>query len=237
MDGASAFGFPNDLFTAPVSGDRDFAASLSNAPVSGPTAAFSETPNTAWQNLGLNLGGGAADLLGHLTSNPMLLAAAAPLALQLMGGQVPYPGETGLQNLTTNLDTQGQTLSSYVQSGTLPPGAQANLNAATEAAKAQTRSAYARAGLTGSTMEAQELADIDQRMGGQQFLMASNLLSQGLSAEQLAAGGYRTLISSQMARDQEFSNALSRFAGALAGGAVGTNRNLYPGEQPTTQIV
>ena len=86
-------------------------------------------------------------------------------------------------------------------------------------------------------MEAQELADIDQRMGGQQFLMASNLLSQGLSAEQLAAGGYRTLISSQMARDQEFSNALSRFAGALAGGAVGTNRNLYPGEQPTTQIV
>jgi hypothetical protein len=48
----------------------------------------------------------------------------------------------------------------------LPPGAQANLNAATEAAKAQTRSAYAREGLTGSTMETQALADIDQRMGG-----------------------------------------------------------------------
>jgi hypothetical protein len=64
--------------------------------------------------------------------------------------------------------------------------------------------------------------------------MADQLLNQGLSAEQIAAGNYRTLISTQLARDQQFSNALSRFAGALAGGAVGTGRYLYPGEQPTT---
>jgi hypothetical protein len=162
----------------------------------------------------------------------MLLASAAPLALELMGGQPAYPAEKALTNVATNLGTQGQALSSYIQSGTLPPGGEAFVKSSTDAAKAATRSNYARMGLSGSSMETAALADIDQRAGGQRFALAGDLLSQGLRAEDVAAGDYKALITAEQARDTAFSNALSRFASALAGGFAG--RNLYPGEQPTS---
>jgi hypothetical protein len=182
-------------------------------------------------------GGGLNALLQKFTDNPMLLAAAAPMAMQMFGGGQPaYPAERQLQTLGTNLGSQGQALAGYINSGTLPAGAKQAVDASTNAQKATTRSTYGRLGLSGSTMEAQALGEIDSRAAGQTFLMGDQLLQQGLSAEQIAAGDYRSVLQSEQQRDTNFNNALSNFSLALAGGGVRAanqqpTSNIYIGQQ------
>jgi hypothetical protein len=181
-------------------------------------------------------GGGLQSLIDRFASNPAMLLNAAPLALSLFGGgNAPYPAEKQLQTLATNAGSQGQALSSYIQSGTLPPGAQANVDAAKAAAKAGIRSTDARLGLGGSTMESQHLAQVDQQAAGQQFLLADQLLGQGMNAQQIAAGEFRGVLTAEMQRDQQLQNAILNAGRALGGGGGGASTNNYYGwQQPTT---
>jgi hypothetical protein len=175
-------------------------------------------------------GGGLQALIDKFSSNPAMLLQAAPLAMALFGGgQSPYPAEKSLQTLATNAGTQGQALSGYIQSGTLPPGAQANVDAAKAAAKAGIRSADARLGLSDSTMKAQQLAQVDQQAAGQQFLLANMLLGQGMNAEQIAAGDYKATLTAEMSRDQALQTAILNAARGLGGGSAGW-------QQPTTAV-
>lgn len=173
-------------------------------------------------------GGGFQSLIDKFTSNPAMLLAAAPLAMSLFGGgNQQYPQEKSLQTLATNLGTQGQGLAGYLQSGTLPAGLQASVDASKKAGEAQVRSAAARTGTSGSTMEAQELAGVDQRAAGQGGLLATQLLGEGLKAQQGAAGIYGDLLKTQMTEDAQFRQALMSFAGGLARGGW---------QQPTTPV-
>jgi hypothetical protein len=175
-------------------------------------------------------GGGLQALLDKFTSNPAMLLNAAPLAMALFGGgNQPYPAEKQLTQSATNASTQGQALSGYLQSGTLPPGAQANVDAAKAAAKAGIRSAAARTGTAGSTMESQHLAQVDQQAAGQQFLLADQLLGQGMNAEQIAAGNFKGVLTAEMSRDQQLQSAILNAARGLGGGSLGW-------QQPTTAV-
>jgi hypothetical protein len=167
-------------------------------------------------------------LIDKFTSNPQMLLAAAPLALQLFGGQGAYPAEKTLTTQATNLGTEGQALAGYINSGTLPPGAQANVDAGTKAAEAKIRSAAARTGTSGSTMEAQQLGEARQEAAGQEFLLANSLLKTGISASGQAATIDSAVLKAEMQRDQQFSTALSSFARGLGGYSPGWQQPTYP---------
>ncbi len=101
--------------------------------------------------------------MGLLEHNPGALLSGGLLASQLFRGNEAYPAEKSLQTLGTNAATEGQALAGYLNSGTLPPGAQQAVSSATNAAKATMRSTYAKMGLSGSTMEAQALQEADRQ--------------------------------------------------------------------------
>jgi hypothetical protein len=164
---------------------------------------------------------GSGGLFGGLNITPDMLykglISGAPLLMNLMRGNEQYPAEKQLQGLATNASTQGQALSGYINSGTLPPGAQANVDAATKAGEAKIRTTNARMGLSGSTMEAQQLAGVRQQAAGQQFDIAESLLKQGTEYSKLGGALTAELLKTQAGTDQEFQRALLAFAGGLGG--------------------
>jgi hypothetical protein len=167
----------------------------------------------------INAGGGdiGSSIMGLIQNNPGALLSGGLLASQLFRGNEQYPAEKSLQTLATNTGTQGQALSGYIQSGTLPPGAQQAVTQATEGAKATLRSRFAQTGLSGSTMEAQALGDVDRQAAAQTFQMADQLLQQGANYTNISANLYNDLLKSQAGTDQEFQKALMTFAGGLGG--------------------
>jgi hypothetical protein len=162
-------------------------------------------------------GGFGSDIMGLIKNNPGALLSGGLLATQLFRGNQQYPAEQSLNTLATNTGTQGAALSGYVQSGTLPPGAKQAVDQATNSAKATLRSRFAEAGLSGSTMEAQALGEVDSRAAAQTFQMADQLLAQGADFTKISGTLYDELLKTQAGTDQEFQKALMSFAGGLGG--------------------
>jgi hypothetical protein len=164
-------------------------------------------------------GGGdiGSSIMGLIQNNPGALLSGGLLASQLFRGNEQYPAEKSLQTLATNTGTQGAALSGYINSGTLPPGAKQAVDQATNAAKATLRSRFAETGLSGSTMEAQALGEVDSRAAGQTFQMADQLLAQGADFTKISGTLYDELLKTQAGTDQEFQKALMTFAGGLGG--------------------
>ena len=159
--------------------------------------------------------------MNYLAKNPsMLLSGAGLLGNLLMGQQQQPKFQNQLSAEAQNMQAQGQQLASYLASGNLPPGVQAQLNSAHEAAIASIRSQHARQGTSGSSMEAQDLQRINEAVVSQGASIATSLLQAGINEQQMAAGIYSNLMNVSMQRDQQMSNAISGFTNALAYGAA-----------------
>jgi hypothetical protein len=107
-------------------------------------------------------------------------------------GQVA-PNQTALANEAAGLNTQGQALANYLQTGTLPPGVQQSINSASAAAKAAIRSRYAGMGGDTSAM-AQDLANVDNMAVSQGATIATSLLDKGITEQNLASQIYSALV-------------------------------------------
>jgi hypothetical protein len=187
---------------------------------------------------GASTGGGGGLLGGDIGS---ALAKYGPTAISALGlgyealkGSQPIPSnllqplQTGAAGLTTqaaNLNTLGGESLSALQTGQIPPGAQAAIDQATSAAKAAIRSNYANLGETGSTMEAGALAQVDQAAATQTWNVIQGLTQTGLQEIQGGAQEtnfanqiYTNILNETLQQDQNMQNALARFAAALAGG-------------------
>ena len=173
-----------------------------------------------------NAGGEGFSALGgktmdYLAKNPSLLLSGAGLLGNLLMGQQQQPKfQNQLSAEAQNMQAQGQQLASYLASGNLPPGVQAQLNSAHEAAIASIRSQHARQGTSGSSMEAQDLQRINEAVVSQGASIATSLLQAGINEQQMAAGIYSNLMNVSMQRDQQMSNAIAGFTNALAYGAA-----------------
>ena len=155
-----------------------------------------------------------------LTSNPGLALSALGLgASALKSGQVPK-GYNQLLTQAGALGTQGNALTTGALDNALPPAAQAQLNMASESAKASVRSTYARMGLTGSTMEAQALASVDETTAAQGYQMIQSLYQQGLQTSQLSASLYDQIMQANVSGNNALSGAVGNFAGALGGASL-----------------
>lgn len=219
----SGGGLPSGSPTDPLSIAN---AGLPSAPV-GSVTAPNITPNIGSINAATptlpSSSGGVGGVLSSLgiTSPGQGIAAGASLLGILQGQQQEAALKSTLNNLQTQ--AQGQTqaatnLESALMTGQLPPGAQAAVNQATAAAKAQIRSQYASLGLSGSTMEAEALAGVDQSAASQVFSIAEDLYKTGISQTQLSDQLYSSILNAQGTLANQTNQALLGFASAMSGG-------------------
>jgi hypothetical protein len=159
----------------------------------------------------------SSDPLGTLVDNGKLALAGAGLGYTALKGNKPPQGQEQLQALANSLTKQSQQLTSTALNTALPPEAQAQLEQARSSATAGIRSQFARMGLSGSTMEAQALAGVQQQIAAQGFTIMQQLMQQGMSAAQAADQMLAQIMSSNVSRDNALSSAVGSFAGALAG--------------------
>ena len=117
---------------------------------------------------------------------------------------------------------QGQQLQGYYRSGTLPPGQAEALNTAAASRKAAIRSQYAAIGQTGSSAEAQDLANVDSTEAATRANLGLQLLQQGVSEQMsginatgLDAQLYQQLQNTALQQDQELGNAIGAFGASL----------------------
>lgn len=181
---------------------------------------------TADQDFSGGAGGGAGGFLGKIgstiASNPGVLASGGILGLEALKQNAPLPEQAQLNQIGAQTAAQGNQLASYVSTGTLPPGAQESINLATTAAKSQVRSTAAQLGLSGSTWEADRMAQIDQQASAQGEQIAQQLLQQGANYTQISSGVFENLLKSTLDQDAAFQRSLSQFAAGLAGAKLNT---------------
>lgn len=156
-------------------------------------------------------------ILGKIGANPGILLAGGALGLDLLKGNQPLPGQTAVQNQATSEASAGATLEAYQQSGTLPAGLQQIVNSNTEAGISAVRANFANLGLSGSTMEAQAIAQVKQAASAQTAQIANQLFSQGVAMTGMANSEFNTLLETQLKQEQGLQTAIASFAGALGG--------------------
>lgn len=158
-----------------------------------------------------------------LAKNPGALIAGGGLAYNLLG-QKTDPNLDIMKRQAEEMNARGRTLSGYLESGTLPPGAQASINQAKEAAKAKIKSDYAARGMSGSSAELQDLNAVDARAQAQGFSMAAQLLDTGVRQTGLSSEIYANLANLNARRRASTGNAIANFAAALGGGGLTAGR-------------
>lgn len=160
------------------------------------------------------------DPLGTLSSNPGVALGALGLGYQALKGNEMPKGYNQLAGEAAALTSEANQLSSQALNQALPPGAQAQLDQASNAMKARVQSQFSRMGLGGSTMEAQALASVDQQVASQGYSIMQNLMQQGLSAAQAADAMLNQIMSAQVSQQNALTGAIGQFAGGLAGASL-----------------
>jgi len=149
-----------------------------------------------------------------IAKNPISILAALGLGTAAL---TPEPQSLGeLRDLARQTAGQGQALSNYLQSGTLPPGAQESVDEGKRAAIAAVRGKYSNLGLSGSTMETDAINSVESRAQQQAFGFAAQLLDAGIRSTGLSSNIYNYLINAEQTDDQAFAQALGAFTGSLA---------------------
>lgn len=159
-------------------------------------------------------------IVNYLGDHPMLGLGGALLGGSLLMGSGSVPGSEPLKQDSALLSTLGNQEVKSLQTGQVPAGAQSLLDQQKAAVNARTRSTFANLGLSGSTMEAQALAQNEQAVEANKWKIISDLVSQGTTTLQGAATIDNNLMLQEIARDKESRDAISRFAAALAGGSM-----------------
>lgn len=132
-------------------------------------------------------------------------------------------GLSDLRGVASNMRDQGGLLTrsaTAAMEGHLPGPAQSAIDQALRAAQAGVRSNYAGLGLTGSSMETQDLNAAAERAIASRFQIGQQMAQTGLNAasnnNNYSASLYKQIMDALTARDTAFGTALSRFAGLTA---------------------
>jgi hypothetical protein len=203
----AAAGGENIAFSGPtdLSGNPLKAAQLFGSTPSQGSSVDQFISNPTW--------GGAGNIL---KSNPSAVIGALGLGYDVMH-QGSVPGMSNLQNAATEAQRTSQQLNSYINTGDLPPGFTAAMNQAKQAAKAQVRSKYASMGMSGSTPETQDLANVDVQAVAAQAQVAAQLLQSGISESGVAQQLLASIVNINQEQDTATAQAISNFAAAMGG--------------------
>ncbi len=242
---AGGAGAAAPVYTGPFFDPTGAEISATGAPIqtaggtvqSGATTAAPKVPTPS------PVGGGGPGSSGSfsdfLKENKGLILPGAGLALSLAsyerGGKKAEPQTANLTGVADALktspsgqaaDTLATNLIPSVETGKLPPGAEMNVSRALSDAQASIKSKYASMGMSGSTVEAQELSQAAARAEEMRFSLANQLTQTGLAAAGVkssdlasSAAIYEAIMNQQLQSDSALTNALARFAGSAALGA------------------
>jgi len=152
-----------------------------------------------------------------LESNAGPVLSGGLLLKNLFAGNT-IPGLDNLKGLANTLNTQGTANQGYIQNGTLPPGAQSQLQLADKGAEARVRSFYSGLGMSGSSAEATDLANLKLASDAQRFTMAKDLLDTGVRQTGISADILAQIIGINQKQDAETGSAIANFVASLGGG-------------------
>ena len=161
-----------------------------------------------------------SDPLGTIQANPGLALAGLGMGYDVLKGNQMPKGYAQLEQQATTLAAEANQLTQGALNNALPPEAQAQLDQAQNSAMQQIRSKYAQMGLSGSSMEAQAQAGVNEAMASQGYSIMQQLMSQGLSAAQAANAALTQIMNANVAQGAATSGAIGNFAGALAGSST-----------------
>ena len=161
-----------------------------------------------------------SDPLGTIKANPGLALAGLGMGYDVLKGNQMPKGYAQLEQQANTLAAEANQLTQGALNNALPPEAQAQLDQAQNSAMQQIRSKYAQMGLSGSSMEAQAQAGVNEAMASQGYSIMQQLMSQGLSAAQAANAALTQIMNANVAQGAATSGAIGNFAGALAGSST-----------------
>lgn len=214
-------------FSASSPGDLNVTTGSPGVVSSAPAAISTPAATTSTGGTG-GIGGwlsGTAGNIGNwIQQNPTsaigALAGGGMLLNQMFGSSSDAEAQT-MKQLGQQAGSAASTatmLQAPLTSGVLPPGAQAAVNQFQQGARASEISAYAKAGMGASTGLADAEQSVNQQAQAMKFGIANSLFTQAAGYAKMASTDYAQLLQFQMQQDQDFSNALSKFVSALAGG-------------------
>jgi hypothetical protein len=207
-----AFQTPSAALNEQVAGltkaDQGLLDSAQNAAVSAPSTG----------KIAADVGSAASKSSGGLLSgllsgkNSNLLLPAAELALSAAKSNQSIPGQGALTDIANQQSKVGTNLASSLSTGALPAGAQAQIDQSVASQIAQIRSKYAQMGLSGSSMENQDIAAVQRSAQEQAYTAASNATNTGLTALNNASATTQTIANQKLQQDQELQNAINSMA-------------------------
>lgn len=213
LPGAS--GVTGSGLTAGLNGGDAAVASSQGIPTIGSQAA------SIAGKLGDTLKGLPGKALDSLAANP-LQTAVSGLSLLNNNSTAKQIGEQEkvLQAQAAQTNAQVQPLLNSLTTGQLPAGAQSLIDQQTQSEITQIKNKYAQMGLSGSTMEQQEISAAGERAQSQVFTIAQQMASTGLQALGASSGISQNLLNQLMAEDKDASTAIGGLGSALAGGGA-----------------
>lgn len=141
----------------------------------------------------------------------------AGLLYTALSGSPSSGAEKQIESLATQQRDQGALLQSYLNNGTLPPGAQQMVDKQVAEQQTAIRSKYASLGMSGSSAEMAELNSVKENATSQIFKMAASLLETGVSQTNASAPLYKYLVDAQKSDDDRMSAAIKNFVASLGG--------------------
>ena len=170
-------------------------------------------------------GSGDKSILDSLgIKNPLGAAiGAAGLGYSVLQGQQTQKYSPEMLAQAQSLNSQGQQLLSYLNSGTLPAGLQASLTQATSAAKAKVISNFASQGLntdpTQNTALAAQLNQVDQQALISTAQIGQQLMTSGIQETGISSELYKTLANIDQTQTANIGKAIANFASSISGGS------------------
>jgi hypothetical protein len=144
--------------------------------------------------------------------------AGGGLLYNLISGGTATQGLSALENEANTLQGQSSQLTSYLQSGNLPPGLQETVNNASAAAKAQVRGYYASIGQSGGTAENTALSQVDSNTASQIGNIGESLLTTGINEAQITGQLLQGIIGINQKQSAATASSIASLAAALSGG-------------------
>lgn len=215
------------------------ALAYGNSPLDLSAPTLGGAPSVATPSPGFG-----SDALGWLKSNPGLAASLGIGGASLLKGLISpskLPNQDQLSSIAAqagsqagSLSAQGQALLGPIQGGPLPPGLEAQVTQGLRDAISTTQSRYAALGLSGSTMEADQIAKLQESAVIERGKLAMNLaqegnalISQSTTDLGIEAGIYQDLMKAQVSQDDQLSASIAQFAGASANAFATQHRPVY----------
>jgi hypothetical protein len=173
-----------------------------------------------------NLAGASTATTGALSAES---AASTRALLDRIRAQQAQTGQQFDPFVQQSLDTRSQLLAPLT-TGKLPDAAEQSVVNATNDAKAALRQRYANMGLSGSTQEADALANLDQQATAQRFSIAQNMAQTAMTASNQALAAISSeagLAAGSVGREVGVTSGDIGTRAGLATGNLGFQEKIY----------